>query len=276
MNLSYYLRGHLVNTLANIKNLLPVDDLRKNVKFKNIHKGERLFILGSGHSIKLQDLKLLENEIVMSQNHFHAHPDTSVFKPKYQVVIPKFHPKEYDSDWVEWLRTMEEKLPTDCTYFFGLNTKEMVMQRPKLKDHSYFVEPGFNANCLSKAKVDITGLMMRIPTVITQCLTIAIYMGFSEIYLMGFDLDQLCLIANDRDNVRFYGNSPITSNKAEKDFEKDLASTGIDWFNMYAIWHQLNLLKVEAGKRNVKILNATRGGMLNMFDRVAYEDIIKS
>jgi hypothetical protein len=117
---------------------------------------------------------------------------------------------------------------------------------------------------------------MRVPTVITQCLTIAIYMGFSEIYLMGFDLDQLCLIANDRDNVRFYGNSPITSNKAEKDFEKDLASTGIDWFNMYAIWHQLNLLKVEAGKRNVKILNATRGGMLNMFDRVVYEDIIKS
>lgn len=276
MNLTYYLRGYLVNTIARLQNLLPKTDLQKNTRFKNLHNGNRLFILGSGHSIKLQDLKLLKDEIVMSQNHFHAHPDTAIFKPKYQVVIPKFHPKEYDKDWIDWLVTMEEKLPADCTYFFGLNTKEMVMGRPKIKDHAYYIEPGFNANCLATAKVDITKRIMRVPTVITQCLSIAIYMGFSEIYLVGFDLDQLCLLAMDRDNVRFYGNSPITANKAEKDFEKDLASTGIDWFNMYAIWHQLNLLKTEAQKRNIKILNATRGGMLNMFDRVVYEELFKS
>lgn len=274
MNLTYYLRGHLVNGVADVKNLFPINDLKVNSRFKDIHKGQRVFILGSGHSIKLQDLKLLAGEIVMTQNHFHAHPDTAIFKPTYHVVIPKFHPKEYDKDWMDWLVTMEEKLPADCTYFFGLNTKEMIQQRPKINGNAFYVEPGYNANCLSTAKIDITRLMMRVPTVITQCLTIAIYMGFKEIYLMGFDLDQLCLIANSRDNVRFYGHSPITANKAEADFEKDLASTGIDWFNMYAIWHQLNLLKAAAKKHDVRILNATRGGMLNMFERVVYEEVI--
>ncbi len=42
--------------------------LNKNKKFKNIHKGNRCFILGNGLSLKQQDLTLLKNEYVFTVN----------------------------------------------------------------------------------------------------------------------------------------------------------------------------------------------------------------
>jgi hypothetical protein len=51
--------------------------------------------------------------------------------------------------------------------------------------------------------------------------------------------------------------------------------TGIEWFNQWAIWKQLNLLNVAAKENQVQILNATRGGLLNMFPRVNYENLLK-
>ncbi len=275
MNLTYYLRGHLVNTYVSLLDMMPNAILQQNKIFKNIHRGQRLFILGSGNSIKLQDMKLLDGEIVMTQNHFHAHQDIAIINPTYHVNVPKFHPKEYDKDWEIWFDTMEERLPAHCTFFWGLNTKEMIDRRPTLNKRSYYIDPQYNPNCLSKAHADITKIIMRVPTVLTQCLSIAIYMGFKEIYLVGMDLNQSCIIQENRDEVRFYGNSPITSNQAEKNAEIHLMDTGIEWFNQWAIWKQLNLLNVAAKENQVQILNATRGGLLNMFPRVNYENLLK-
>ena len=108
----------------------------------------------------------------------------------------------------------------------------------------------------------------------TQCLAIAIYMGFQEIVLLGFDLDQVCRTA-DRANVRFYGLSPITSNKAEIDVEKSSGVSGGDWVQHWMIWKQCNLLKEAAARKSIRIINATRGGLLNMFERMPYEDLLK-
>ena len=52
------------------------------------------------------------------------------------------------------------------------------------------------------------------------------------------------------------------------------AASGADWIQMWTTWRQCNLLKVEAERRGTRIVNATRGGLLNMFERRQYEDII--
>ncbi|MBI1770254.1 MAG: hypothetical protein HYR67_17940 [Bacteroidetes bacterium] len=274
MNLTYQVfKEHALNTRSHFYDLFPNSLLSRNIKFKDIHKGERCFILGSGHSILTQDLTRLSGEIVMTQNHFHAHNDIKTINPKYHVLIPKYQPKEYDGDWNAWLDTMEKNLPPDTKFFLGTNTKYLIDERTNLSSRSYYIEPGYWSHLMSRAKVDISHLIMHVPTVITQCLTIAIYMGFSEMYLLGFDLDQVVRLV-DRDKVRFYGNSPITANQSEKKFEKELGASGMDWFNMWTIWHQLNLLKLEAESRNIKIINATNGGLLDVFERGNYESII--
>lgn len=275
MNLTYHVvKRHLLNCRSHLYNQFNSPLLKRNIQFKNIHKGERCFILGSGHSITTQDLTKLNGEIVMTQNHFHAHKDIKVIHPKYHVLVPKYQPKEFDKDWVEWLNSMEQRLPDDTTYFMGINTHYLIETRTNMLPRCFYVDTGFWSDVMSKAKIDITRIIMLVPTVITQCITIALYMGFDKIYLMGFDLDQICRM-DERDNVRFYGNSPITANQSEKDSEVQSGASGIDWFNWWVIWHQLNLLKKEAEKRNIQIINLTNGGLLNVFERQNYDEIIK-
>src|SRR5437879_2959671 len=96
-------------------------------------------------------------------------------------------------------------------------------------------------------------------------------MGFSKIYLVGFDLDQICQLAKGRDNVRFYGHSQITKNEAEKNFEESYGSSGFDFFNQWMIWRQLNLLNEYALKNKIEIVNAANGGILNVYPRVNYD-----
>jgi hypothetical protein len=78
----------------------------------------------------------------------------------------------------------------------------------------------------------------------------------------------------DRDRVRFYGLSPVTQNAAEKTEEKYLAASGQDWINYWHIWRQCHLLKAAALRKGLRIVNATRGGLLDMFDRKPYEEIL--
>jgi hypothetical protein len=274
MNEGYFVRKRFVNFGMSMLNLFPDSLLARNKKFKNIHAGERCFILGSGHSIMTQDLTKLKNEIVITQNHFHSHKDIDIIQPKYHVVIPKFHPSEYDKDWIDWICDMEKKLPADTTFFFGTNTKAIIDSKTGLSPRTNYINAGFHSIVMNHAKVDITKRIMNVPTVITQCITIALYMGFKKIYLAGFDLDQICLLAKSRDDVRFYGHSQITKNEAEKKIEDDSGSSGFDFFNYWLIWRQLNLLKKYAGKNNMEIVNVANGGMLNVFRRDNFDKVI--
>ncbi len=272
MNLTFFLRKHTVNLAYSILDLFPDYELKKNKQFFNLHKDKRCFILGSGHSILKHDLTLLKNEIVFTQNHFNAHKDISIINPTYHVVIPKFHPSEYDQDWIDWINNMEVTLPRSTQFFFGKNTKGLIDSKTKLTDRSYYINTGFHAICLKNPKVDITKRIMNVPTVITQCIIIALYMGFREIYLVGFDLDQICRW-NDRNNLRFYGHSQITNNDAENKISDLAIASGRNFFTQWATWQQLILLRKFGEKHNQKIFNATNGGILDVYPRIVYESL---
>jgi hypothetical protein len=268
----YQFRAHLKTCLLAV---FPDRILSGNKKFKNLHLGGRCFILGSGHSIAKQDLSRLSSEIVITQNHFHSHPSIALIKPNYHVVVPKYQPTEFDGDWRMWLHSMRNNLPGDCQFFMGHNTKYLVDEMNIFGQSVNYIKSGFSNVFLKRAPVNLTKPIMTIPTVLTECLAIAIYMGFKEIYLVGFDLDQNIQLAkgSDRNNIRFYGKSPITANRYESEYENDAARSGEDWYSMGIIWHQCNLLKKTAEMRNIRILNATEGGILNVFDRVNYSDL---
>jgi hypothetical protein len=115
---------------------------------------------------------------------------------------------------------------------------------------------------------------MNIPTVLTQCLSVAIYLGFKEIYLLGFDLDQICH-TNDRTFGRFYGMSKITDTKFEEDAEKKLNDETTDgWYNWWLMNKQFFLIKGFADQNNISIVNGTKGGLLSYFKREPIENII--
>ena len=266
--------GYRVHLRATTRNMFPSHPLlRRNSRFKDIHKGERCFILGSGPSIARQDLTRLHGEIVITQNHFHAHPDISVIHPKYHCVVPMYQPPQYNPDWVRWFQTMEGRLPGNTEIFMGLNSKVLVDENRLLLDRRSYLRCELNPMFMRRAVIDITRIVMAVPTVLTECLTVALYMGFDKIYLLGFDLDQVCRM-KDRTKVRFYGLSPITNNEAEKNFERRDIKSGWEWFNFWLIWKQLNLLGEEAARNGQTIINCTDGGLLDCFERQNYEEVI--
>ena len=268
-------KSYLINSLVDVHDLLFTHpDLKKNVELKDKYNNERIFILGSGSSILLYDLKVLSNEYVMTQNSFHMHKDIHDIEPNFHCVVPYYQSEKEYSTWIEYIGDMKEKMPS-TTFIWGLNTKALIdNNHPELIKQSYYIRTKYDSLTLNHATVDIAKTLMNIPTVLTQCLAVAIYMGFREIYLLGFDLDQICH-TNDRTFGRFYGMSKLTDSKFEEEAERNLDNETTDgWYNWWLMNKQFFLIKHLADKNGISIINGTRGGILSYFKREPIENII--
>jgi len=126
---------------------------------------------------------------------------------------------------------------------------------------------------LRHAAYDLTRTVMEIGTALTMCLELALFLGFAKVYLLGFDMTQLCE-GRDGQFGRFYGMSPVTRNDAEQKLEDDFEWGDGSYYHFWKMWHGFVLLREAAERRNIEIVNATRGGLLKCFRRGRYEDIV--
>ena len=111
MNYKKIARSYLRNFYNTIRDGFSQDhDLLRNKELKDKYKGKRLFILGSGGSIKLHNLKLLKDEYVMTQNNFHVHDDILGINPNFHCVIPYYQNEKDISTWIKWIKDIQEKL----------------------------------------------------------------------------------------------------------------------------------------------------------------------
>ena len=267
--------SYLINLLVGVHDLLFTHpDLKKNVELKDKYNNERIFILGSGSSILLYDLKVLSNECVMTQNSFHMHNDITDINPTFHCVVPYYQTEKEHSIWVDYINDMKVRMPNSL-FIWGLNTKALIDKyHEDISAKSYYIRTKYNLLTLKKAKVNISKTIMTIPTVLTQCLTVAIYLGFKEIYLLGFDLDQICH-TNDQTYGRFYGMSKITETEFEKYANQRLdVETTDGWYTWWLMNKQFFLIKHFADQNNISIVNGTQGGILSYFKREPIENII--
>ena len=268
-------KSYLINSLVDVHDLLFTHpDLKKNIELKDKYNNKRIFILGSGSSILLYDLKVLSNECVMTQNSFHMHNDITDINPTFHCVVPYYQTDKEHSIWVDYINDMKVRMPNSL-FIWGLNTKALIDKyHEDISEKSYYIRTKYNLLTLKKAKVNISKTIMTIPTVLTQCLSVAIYLGFKEIYLLGFDLDQICH-TNDQTYGRFYGMSKITETEFEKDANQRLdVETTDGWYTWWLMNKQFFLIKDFADQNNISIVNGTKGGLLSYFKREPIENII--
>ena len=269
------IKSYLINSLVDVHDIFFTHpDLKRNVELKNKYNSKRIFILGSGSSILHYDLKVLNKEYVMTQNSFHMHKDISYVDPNIHCVVPYYQSNKEISIWVDYIADMKARMPNSL-FLWGLNTKALIDKyHEDISEKSYYIRTKYNLLTLKKAKVNISKTIMTIPTVLTQCLTVAIYLGFKEIYLLGFDLDQICH-TNDQTYGRFYGMSKITETEFEKDANQRLdVETTDGWYTWWLMNKQFFLIKDFADQNNISIVNGTKGGLLSYFKREPIENII--
>jgi len=244
--------------------------LEQNKKFYNIHKGERLFIIGNGPSIKNTDLKKIKNAKKMVVSNFYLHEDYNVIKPEYHCFAQfTYNDNLNQSFYHKWIYEIGEK-SGDSQFFFDISEKKLIDQCSSLKENriNYMCLDAINLDYYDE--IDITSKMLCGQSVTIDCIQLAIYMGFKYIYLVGIEHSEIVTGHYDYFYDRtqsLIGNKDTYASETGRvlfDFSQQL-------YIKYRLWKQYESLKSIADKNGVKIYNATKGGVLDVFERVDYD-----
>lgn len=167
--------------------------IHSNSRFKNLHEGERCFILGNGPSIKKEDLTCLKNEYVFVVNQCTRLPFIQEINPNYYICIDNtfFNIDENKPEDRELLDTFIKlkDLSPELECFFPIEEKAHFVEKfglDKLLNINYF-QRGLSFHGKYKRDINYAGPVAGFGTVVHNAITLAIYMGFKEIYLLGCD-----------------------------------------------------------------------------------------
>jgi len=246
------------------------DILEKNRIFKDRHKGERCFILATGPSINKQDLKLLQGENCIVVSNFFVHPDYNIINPRYYCIAPYHHPITEEA-WYAWLSEMD-KATGSSAMFFGLTDYERNQRNGLFQNRDIFFL-NFSApmeNILTRG-IDITLPVVSPQSVTIMALQIAIYMGFKQIYLLGCDHDWILHLNQSSHFYQEEQNAAVRKGYNEW----KTSSVEVELKACLSLWEQYKYLREIANKQRTEIFNATKGGLLDVFDRVDYESLFE-
>ena len=165
---------------------------------------------------------------------------------------------------VSWFKEMEQSI-LSSELFLSTDQFEMVKKAKLFKSHNVnFI--GSQGDFISnKNFLDITKFVPRVQTAPILVLTIAIYMGFKKIYLLGIDHDWFIK------KEYKYAFGQVKDPGLDIGVDKDGKMNGLLLINELPvaaeIWKQYNFIKSRALENNIEIYNCTDGGLLDVFER---------
>jgi len=223
------------------------------LRFKNIHEGDTCFIIGLGPSLKADDLSLLHQNHILSfsvNDIAKIYGDTE-WRPEYYVMTDKNAFSDASLTHPEQLCKKNAFLTEAQEEFWSKNDSEK-----NIKFHRRQNLPDMEDELFSENVANVCG---NGGTCIYICLQIAAYMGFKNIYLLGMDLVDMSQGVNQLPTYKhFYQEEELTSR-----LWLDLILKGYKSARKYADTHHIH------------IYNATRGGYLEVFDRVNFDSLFK-
>jgi hypothetical protein len=254
------------------------DDLkaiRSNSRHKNKYSGRRCFILCNGESVATQDLTPLKDEIVFSVSQGYLLKQYEVIKPRFHCS-PQFTYTELFTEKVaiEYLKEMEA-MTGNAEIFLSTNEKKIVEANNIFSGRKVnYLNLGSQEQTWDQKDIlDISKPVPGVQSVPIMCIMIAMYMGFSQIYLLGTDHD---VVIKKKYSYPF---KPKTLLNAISILDKDgdVKFDNFAMFNSYVdLWKQYLAMNRIARINNVEILNATAGGMLDVFPRVEFGQLFLS
>ena len=164
--------------------------LKKNEKFKNIHKGESCYIFGNGSSLKHYDLKQFNDRVSIGCGSLFVHKDIKEIDLKYYYVS---HPLFFYKFWKNPYSKKYEKNKVGSFYRNQIKKHSGIQYFASLSN--YFGIQGKNINYVyhfgQSSKLNIGNQMDSVFSMMTGALPgmigMALYMGFENITLVGCD-----------------------------------------------------------------------------------------
>ena len=233
-------------------------------KYRNLHKGQRCFVIANGPSLTMEDLELViqTGDISFGCNHIEKIFENTAWRPDYWCVT--------DENIAD---SVEQGVPKEIPLFTTKSSYEKMTN--KRENICYIKDLYLPEHCV---RTDMMSWWAMSATVSVFMIELAMYMGFSEIVLLGLD----CTF-----RIQNYEHVATSSKEGYADYSKNLnkdkerlkeRNMTADEYNehIYQMFmtDYRNIQKV-AQVRGIKIVNATRGGRLEVYKRQTMEEILK-
>lgn len=220
-------------------------------KFKDKHLGEKCFVIATGPSLRFDDLERLRQEkiVCFSVNGIFKGFGQTKWRPNYYMLGDPAGTIIWHDDLLSL--DVKEKFIADIAWNYTKDEEQDNMNKWHIEwDLETGSNPEFSADF---ARVSYLG-----HTIIYEgVLQLAVYMGFKEIYLLGAD----CCNYQDPKKKHFISNYDSRE------------SASLDINNIILAYQAA---KDYADAHGIKIYNATRGGALEIFERVDFDSLFNN
>ena len=219
---------------------------------KGIYCDKRCFIIGNGPSLTTDDLSMLKNEICFGVNRIYNIFDQTDWRPTYYCASDHRFIKQGKNDICKKINGTKliciDKLhlcpDIDEALYINRVSEEFYPEMPKFSS-------------------DISKCCYSGYTISYIAMQIAAYMGFKEIILLGIDHSYSVMIDESGNFIQQPGVKDHFSSSDKVANLPRLDATTLAY----------KAARKYADEHDIKILNATRGGKLEEFERVDFDKL---
>ena len=229
---------------------------------KDCHKGEKCFVIGNGPSLEVKDLdKIYESGLVsFATNRVFKIFEKTKWRPTYYVSEDILIMQDAQKI-IEEMDVEGRFIPINLKWYKGVDIPNadyfyIEYQDPMKETYGLSLDIPHNIRCRG--------------TVTVTCLQLAIYMGFSEIYLIGVD-HNFAKMFDKEGNVVI--DNTIKNHFAE-DYDKGIVDQGFHVDEATEAYMDVENLSRKL--KTFKVYNATRGGKLEVYERVDIDSILNN
>lgn len=221
---------------------------KKLLDYKDKHKGERCFIIATGPSLTMEDIESLKDEKTISMNSICKLYDETDWRPTYFAVQDNYVFKNLQ-DIIRLHKEVPVFISDNIWKRFKREGNWIEFPTDTLY-HSYDMKLG---KYYAKFSDDAYDIIYDGYSIAYSCIELAVYMGFKEIYLLGAD----CTYLGEKEHFVDSG----VEDRSRK-YATPKLIVGYEKVKEYADSH------------GIKVYNATRGGVLEVFPRIELKDVL--
>ena len=227
---------------------------------KDTKKGKRCFIIGNGPSLTAADLDKLQAEDTFAFNRIYYMFDRTDWRPTYYMCV--------DVGVLGMNLPEIEKLGLPTIILSDIARKNVKKQADNIHYLYDFTKFKLNRWAFDPPYIseDCSDHFCLCFTVTFDAIQLAIYMGYTEIYLLGVDHSY---------SVTADAKGRIKKDESVRDYFEGLEKTAITAQNYEATTAAFNVARVYADAHGITIKNATRGGKLEAFERVEFDTLFE-
>lgn len=250
------------------------NEIEKNKRYNNIHRGEECYIVASGPSLKKVDLSKLKGKIVFTINQIARNQQyiDGEFDSNYHIwsdarFFEIDENKEEDLEMLDVIKGVVTKSSNpEC--FFRPSMRETIerFEINKVVNTNYYYGESNFFKGYSK-RIDFSKVVPAFSTVVHYAICLAVYMGFEKINLLGCDCTGIITVINaksgevERENQYFY---KMTDNEIKR-FNRaanryDIIAETKAYLSLLENYKYLDDYCRENG---VQLINMSGGGVLD-------------